>query len=506
MPLNQGIFQLEPVQTKVMDEIGQEACKRDGRGAARWPLAAVLIIATGVVSSLHLGRTLSTSEAYTAMAVSQPTYAAVIRAALRFDPGKPPLYQILLHSFVLVAGDSEAALRAPSVIFSMVTVGLFLVLGTEMFAPAVGVAAALLWALGPLGVFYAGWARMYAMLVALCMAQLLLLWRLRSQRCRGWHVLGCGLLGAAMLYTHLGGALLLGAETAMLARATWRGERTVAAWAALAVAVILFLPFIPIASRQTHELVAGHWVDWIGPAHQTSLIRKITIFSMLGIVVVTLAFGPRTEAVDREPIRWCAAIGLIPIIALAAGSLAIRPMFTVRYVAPSWALLTLLIAEMLTFLGERGFRRATVAIATLLVCLIPHYPWYDPWRDIARVVSGGSSREPVFFESGYVASNASETNPEQGFPQGFLRVPFDRYFSGPNQRMVVNPSKPAAAREAIGAAASANRGAWLITGFGEEKAKAELPAESFRIEKKNGSDYATLYHIIPLERGRYPAH
>ena len=105
----------------------------------------------------------------------------------------------------------------------MVTVGLLLALGSEMFEPAVGIAAALIWALNPLAVLYGGWARNYAMLVALSMGQFFVLWRLRS-RPRWLPIIVCGLLGAAMLYLHLASGLFLAAEAAMLAGAAWRRD------------------------------------------------------------------------------------------------------------------------------------------------------------------------------------------------------------------------------------------------------------------------------------------
>jgi hypothetical protein len=170
-----------------------------------------------------------------------------------------------------------------------------------------------------------------------------------------------------------------------------------------------------------------------------------------------------------------------------------RPMFSIRYVAPSVALFTLLMARMLAGLGERSFRLSTAGIATCLVCLLPYYPRYDAWRDMARVVARGAASEPVFFESGYYGSDASGLKPDDGFPQGFLQVPFDRYFSGTNPRPVIDPSKQAQARLSIAQAATAANGAWLITGFDDEKAHAELPAHCFTVEK-NGIE-RVITHI-----------
>jgi mannosyltransferase len=424
------------------------------------------MLAAGCIYSFHIGRTLGASEAYSAMAAAQPSYGAVIHTALRFDQGKPPLYQILLHSLVVMFGDGETVLRLPSVISSMISVGLLLALGNEMLTPAIGVAAAVLWALSPPAIVFAAWARMYAMLIALALGQLLVLWQLRSRPTPA-KVIGCGVLGAAMLFTHLGGVLFLGVEAALLTRAARRGERTRAAWTALLLAAIAFVPFLPLAASQVHQCLYGHWLDWIGPAHNTSLMLKAAAFTAAGVAAAALTFGPRREADEREPIRWCAAIGLIPIIALAAGSIAIRPMLTIRYIAPSLSVTMLLMARLLASLGERIFRLATVGIAVLLLCLLPYYPRHDPWRDMARMVAAASPGEPVFFESGYEASTA-QTAVDQGFPQGFFRVPFARYFSGANPRRVVNPSTPGAARQTIANAAAARGGAWLVSGLGDD--------------------------------------
>ncbi len=78
-------------------------------------------------------------------------------------------------------------------------------------------------------------------------------------------------------------------------------------------------------------------------------------------------------------------------------------------------------------------------------------------------------------------------------------MPFDRYFTGPNPRPVIDPSKPAQARQSIAHAATAANGAWLITGFGDQKARGELPAHCFSVEKNQvESYYAHLYHVVPI--------
>jgi Dolichyl-phosphate-mannose-protein mannosyltransferase len=466
-------------------------------GALNFKLGAVLMLAAGCIYSFHIGRPFAASEAYSAMAADQPNYGAVIQAALRFDQCKPPLYQILLHTWALLFGSSDVALRVLSLMFSVASVGLAMALGTEMFAPATGVAAAVLWALSPTAIIYGAWARMYSMYITLALAQFLMLWNLLKQPSPA-KVAACGALGAAMLYTHLGGVLFLGAEAAMLVGAAWRGQQTRAAWTAILLAAVAFVPFIPLATSQVSRYLNGHWVDWIGPAHQVGFARKTAAFLAAGITTVLMIFGPRAETDDREPLRWCVALSLLPIGALAAGSVAIRPMFDMRYVAPSAAMLALVVARLISDLSSRWFSLTTFGIGCFLFFMIPYYRPYDPWRDVARQVAIGSSAEPVFFESGYVGSTVAEPNPDMGFPQGFFRVPFDRYFLGPNPRIVVDPSAPTVARQTIAQAARVSGGAWLVTGLSEENVRSELPTGCFRVTRKSYSTYARLYHVVPL--------
>jgi hypothetical protein len=457
---------------------------------------ALIMAGAGAIYAFDIGRSLGASEAYSAMAATQPSFAAAIHAALRFDQCKPPLYQILLHAWTLVFGNGDIALRALSLICSIGNVGLVMALGALLFGPSIGVAAAVLWALSPPAIVYGAWARMYSMFIALALAQFLTLWRLLARPSAGKIVL-CGALGAAMLYTHLGGVLFLGAEAAMLVGAASRGERTRAAWIAIVIAAIAFVPFVPIAAGQVSRYINGHWVDWIGPAHPVSPVRKATVFFTAALFAAVLTFTPRVEGDEREPLRWCAALSLLPIGALWAGSIAIRPMFDIRYVAPAAAMLALVLARLLSVLPGRSFSLAVFAIACSLFFMLPYYPRYEPWREMAGQVSNGSAAEPVFFESGYVDSTVAETNPQMGFPEGFFRVPFDRYFTRSNPRLVIDPSAPLAARRTIAKAAIAYHGAWLISGLKDAKARAEMPRDCFLIENKTHSNYADLYHVVP---------
>ena len=87
----------------------------------------------------------------------------LIKKVALFD-NHPPTYYIFLHYWVLLFGDSEASLRMPSAIFSVLSVFLTYKVGTILFDQRVAAIAALLLALSGFSIYYAQEARMYSLL------------------------------------------------------------------------------------------------------------------------------------------------------------------------------------------------------------------------------------------------------------------------------------------------------------------------------------------------------
>ena len=56
--------------------------------------------------------------------------------------------------------------------------------------------------------------------------------------------------GAALLYTHLGGILFIGVGVAMLVRDYLHGRKNQMAWIAIAITLVLFVPYFPVALRR----------------------------------------------------------------------------------------------------------------------------------------------------------------------------------------------------------------------------------------------------------------
>lgn len=167
----------------------------------------------------------------------------------------PPLYFALLHYWRLVAGDSELALRLPSVFAGTLAVVALYRLGRTLAPglPWVAVSGAAYLALSRFAVWWSQEARMYALGSLLCVLSLLFAVRL-ARRWNGRDVIGYLLVTVAALWTLYLMAFLLVIEGlywlwTLRDRPTWR-EKTAAAfrWAALLVAALgAFAPWLLFA-------------------------------------------------------------------------------------------------------------------------------------------------------------------------------------------------------------------------------------------------------------------
>ena len=133
--------------------------------------------------------------------------------ALRLD-GSPPLYYMLLHVWMAVAGTSEEAVRALSVACALLTVPVAWWAAHGLWGTRAGWMAAVLAATNPFLTQYAQEGRMYALLALLALVASAAFARAFAWRGRGWAIAYAVVL-AAMLYTH-NWALFFGAACGLV--------------------------------------------------------------------------------------------------------------------------------------------------------------------------------------------------------------------------------------------------------------------------------------------------
>lgn len=241
----------------------------------------------------------------------------------------PPLYTVLLHGWLGIAGTDEGALRLLSALFGTLAVAATMWLAREMGGPRAAVPAGVVTALAPMHVYYSQEARPYALLLLLLTVTLGLVHRaVIRDRARDWAYV-C-LAATVVLYTHFLGALPLLGTVGMLLVAPSR--RVAVRWiSSLAAAALLFVPWIVWSFVLVSHSTAGlGWIAeaWARTPWPLALPRSLELFVIgprAGLLPITLK--QFDTLVFPEPLRWLAlvvagALGLWVVVPVGNARLA----------------------------------------------------------------------------------------------------------------------------------------------------------------------------------------
>src|SRR5262245_8539000 len=223
-----------------------------------WPCVVVLV---GYLLRIwHLATFSVCCDELNSLSFATRPLGDLLQALATSEP-HPPFYYEFLHGWVIFAGQSELALRYPSVMFGTFGVACGYRLGREIGGRGGGVASALLFATSQYAVLQSQDARMYAALqaaVALFLVGLVRYGR-RPDRSAGLVVL---LGGALSEFTHYHGLLAVAAGAAPLVFLTPR-RPLLARLGPLLLIVALFLPWA-IFARTLFSSYRG-WMDVVPP-------------------------------------------------------------------------------------------------------------------------------------------------------------------------------------------------------------------------------------------------
>lgn len=166
-----------------------------------------------------------------------------------------PLYFLMLRGWIGAAGQSEFALRFPSLIFGVVSITLIFVLGQRLFNRSIGLIAAILFAFSAYQVWYSQEAKMYTLITALALASIYFLRRgIEEGNSRYW--IGVIVSTSLAMYAHILAALLIPVEAALF-MVWWPLSRRHLRAAAISFAV-LTVPYIPLATWQLPQIGRAH--------------------------------------------------------------------------------------------------------------------------------------------------------------------------------------------------------------------------------------------------------
>jgi mannosyltransferase len=377
----------------------QDNLRRDGHQMPGWqtgPLFALVVVAAGFVLRVHhlASQSLWYDEAFSVYLASMGLGEIIARTAADIHP---PLYYILLHFWMPVAGSGEFALRFFSLAFGVLTIPLFFHLSRRLLrflpegaASHSGIMAAAMAAIAPFYIWYSQEGRMYSLLTFLGALASLLMLRLLAGDARRprLELILWGTVNVAAIYIHFYGFFLLAFQlcyvlwrAATEARSRLAGRDIVLAAVAVAVA---YLPWLGV----TYTRFGADASYWEGILDPTELLSKTFLAFAAGLTATTseqnaivpgclimVGFGLVTGVwlTTRHPRATCRGDVVIfpllylitPIVLLYAVSFD-RPKFDPRYLmlaSPGFYLLAALGLDLLAGPGPSSLARPIRVLA-----------------------------------------------------------------------------------------------------------------------------------------------
>jgi len=415
------------------------------RSPAAWSALLALILAAFLLRVLYLdGQSLWRDEVDVIRFANAPP-AQLVRGLIQ-PQHNGPLYYVMMRGWLHLTGDSEFALRYPSLCFGLLTVPLVYQLGRRLLERRAALTAALLVAIAPYLVWYSQDAKMYALVTALTLlAMLCQLRALSTGRLRWW--LAFVAVVSLSLYIHLLSALMIPVYAAFFLltwprfREQWRG------W--LVAYGALTLPYVPLALWQLPLMLTGHETG-----HPFYSLRQMVaslfnlysrgvalvgdwwavavfVFAMLsGLVSAPEPMGDETclaPASESAHLRvggglrlrlWLLTWLFLPLAFVYLISLRV-PAFEPRYlvfVAPAFYLLT---ALGLVALSRRSWVAAGVTVALVLSLSLLGL-WVQATTPIKSDFRAAAA---------YVMAHRRDEAPIM-FQMPYIRHTFDYYFDG----------------------------------------------------------------------------
>jgi hypothetical protein len=263
-----------------------------GEGEDPHPVLLVggaLVVVVGVVLRFWTSSALWLDEALTVNIAHLPLHQ--IPDALSHD-GSPPLYYVLLHFWTGAFGTGDFAARSLSGVSSVAALPFFWIAGKRLGGRTVAWVVFFLAVTSPFAIGYATSARMYSLMILLCVLGFIAVSRALDDPTMG-RLAEVALVTAALLYTHYWGLYLVAVTAAWLlwsdrsAGRTGEGSAARTVLKAIGAGCLLWLPWAPVFAFQT--LHTG--TPWTSPAGPGDLLGVFSDYSGSGPWATLLMFA-----------------------------------------------------------------------------------------------------------------------------------------------------------------------------------------------------------------------
>ncbi len=331
-----------------------------------------LIVLLGLVLRLlGLGHeSLYSDELYTWYQTNFDTVAEVINQGVRPD-AYPPGYQIIVHLWCRVAGDSEAMVRLPSAVAGALWMPAIFLLGWRLFGPEEGLIAAGIMAVTRTPIMFSHEARSYAMFI-LAVIIAAFFWAGIVRDRRTGDAIGYVLAAAASLYLHPFAVVFVGLSGVVMVVACLRDRKTlIICCLAHAVVILLFVPwlgeFLRDAQTYTSQLRPPGWRHIVRVYTYMFNHTPILIALAVGLLGWLAVAGARRGLSRTEGLLIVWAV--LPVAVVVIKSLVSYPILTNRNMLICMPPVVLLVSRGIARLPVDVRWRSAAAVLFILLAL-----------------------------------------------------------------------------------------------------------------------------------------
>ena len=441
-----------------------------------------------------------------------------------FIPDRAPLYYLLAHGWITIAGTTEALMRLPSALAGIAALPLFFLVGRTLFDRTVGLLAAALLAVSEFAIHQAQEARYYSFVL---LFTLLAAWCAIRARDQGKNLdfLLLTLSSLLLVATHyLALCWLIALWLYLLLRHPWmRGAAGTARqwliWQGITMLGLLPLPLLAARSITRGQYSPINWVSapqpwaplrdaasYLIPPHAPAIATAAAALLALLLCAVGVVRWRRAGDDSRNRLRpstdtlwllgcWIACPLLIPLVA----SWVMTPFYVARYTVPALPAVLLLVAAGL--LALRPLLPLPLALLLIAIPIVPGLAGYyaspgrEDWRAVAARITADSQPGDLLVFA-----------PREG---GALQQTFNRYDHSRIDRCELDRTLPDtnAITTALDACIAGHRRIWVILRYNADDnpwyaadlARYFLVGEPPGLARRDEEHHAPL-HLLLFER------
>jgi mannosyltransferase len=319
---------------------------------------AALMGLAGLLSVLQLGTESVWLDESSSVAIASRPPLELLAHVSRVEMNGS-IYYLLLHPWIAIFGQSEAAIRSLSVLCVVLAVPFIYMAGRMLFDRRVAFGATLIVVTSAFIISYAQEARAYALALLLTsIATYLFLRGLRRSTWLTWLLYAA--FGALAVYAHFFSAFILAAHAASLLLVRRDSVRWRPILISFGVMAVMVIPAARFAVFVDNAACRTAWVPTIDLERLRIVLWEIAgandwLLLALGLSILVAVAAVVVRRMDRDA-RWPVLFALLLVavpLALSLGISLYRPLLATRYLIVAFPGLALLVAFGLASLRPR---------------------------------------------------------------------------------------------------------------------------------------------------------